>query len=152
MKLGMNLIFAGALGMASCSTNSESETAIDDASGVYVREYAIEISNLESGKKIGMRHIRDSIFIEFADKGYKVSNRKWRMNDYDQEGWVSMAHADNRPMPTFFASYDEKTNILMPRGTTASGSIFLDQENGKLYKGESMKNGYRKIDSKPLQN
>lgn len=145
MTLKMILIFAGSLGVVSCSTKGESEIADDDASGTFVREYTIEISNPETGNKVGIRQIRDSIFIETSDNGYKVSNRKWRMNDYDQEGWVSMAHADDRPLPTFFASYDQNTNSLKPQGQAASNSIYLDQANGKLFKDQSRQNGYSRI-------
>lgn len=146
MTLRIITIFAGVLGIVSCSMSVESERPGTEASGTFVREYAVEISNPETGKKIGMRQIRDSIFIETSDSGYKVSNHKWRMNDYDQEGWVSMAHADDRPLPTFFASYDQNTNSLKPQGQEVPNSIYLDQENGKLFKDQSKKNGYSRID------
>lgn len=146
MTLKMILIFAGALGVVSCNTKGESEIGKGDASGTFVREYTIEISNPETGNKMGMRQIRDSIFIESSDNGYKVSNRKWRMNDYDREGWVSMAHADDRPLPTFFASYDHNTKSLKPQGQEISNSIYIDQANGKLFKDQSRKNGYIRIE------
>ena len=33
-----------------------------------------------------MRQIRDSIFVDETDDGFMVSNRKWKLNDYDQDG------------------------------------------------------------------
>lgn len=138
------LIFAGAAVMVSCGTNGDKVGSTSDASGIYVREYAIEINNPESGKKIGMRQVRDSIFIERGENGYQVSNRKWRMNDYDQEGWVSMSHADDRPLPTFFASYDDKSGALRPDKSGLMQPIFI--ERGRLFKDRDKEQAYQKID------
>ena len=129
----------------SCTTNPDSGKSNADASGVYVREYAFEVSNPETGKKIGMRHVRDSIFVERTEEGYQVSNRKWRMNDYDQEGWVSMAHADNRPFPSFRATYDQQMQQLIPEVSSSFSSIFVDQSKQALFKDPSKQQPYRKV-------
>jgi len=63
-------------------------------------------------------------------------NRKWRLNDYDQEGWVSVEHADDRPMPTFQASYDEVTASLISSENVVE-PMFIDHKNGKLFKSKS---------------
>ena len=63
----------------SCTTNPDSGESDGDASGVYVREYAFEVSNPETGRKIGMRQVRDSIFIERSDNGY-LRNRQIKSN------------------------------------------------------------------------
>lgn len=146
MTQKLALFFAGALATVSCGPNGNQSASSVDATGVYVREYAIEISNPETGKKIGMRQVRDSIFIEPSGNGYEVSNRKWRMNDYDQEGWVSMAHAEDRPIPTFFAVYDEVSKSLAPEDLDFARPIFFDSEEGVLFKDESMDIAYQKID------
>src|SRR5688572_2441134 len=135
ITLRMILIGAGGLLIVSCNSGERSRLGENNASGVYVREYAIEISNPNTGEKLGMRQIRDSIFLKQREEGYEVSNRKWRMNDYDQEGWVSMAHADDRPMPTFLASYDETSHSLNPKGGNVSQALFI--ENGKLLRNSS---------------
>jgi hypothetical protein len=57
----------------------------------------MEVTNPNTGDKLGMRQIRDSIIVEREGNEYKITNRKWRMNDYDQDGWVRMEHADDRP-------------------------------------------------------
>jgi hypothetical protein len=144
MTLKLILICAGALGVVSCSTK-ESKESSDSASGVYVREYSFEITNPETGQKIGMRQVRDSIFVELGGGDYQVSNRKWRMNDYDNEGWVSMAHADDRPLPTFLASYDARTSSLNSNNSNVSQTIILDAENAKLYKGKPDDKPYIKV-------
>jgi len=33
-------------------------------------------------------------------------------NDDDPEGWVTMKHADDRPLPPFIAAYDEESKSL----------------------------------------
>lgn len=132
--------------LVSCNSETNSDSSSTNVAGIYVREYAVDITNPNSGDKIGMRKIRDSIFVEQQDNGYKVTNRKWRMNDYDQDGWVSMEHADDRPLPTFLASYDETSSELLPKGETISHSIFLDQENGKIFKNKSRDIEYLKVE------
>jgi hypothetical protein len=98
------LVIVG-LTVASCLVTEKS----DEISGVYVREHSFEVLHVESGAKVGIRSIRDSIFIEAVPDGYRVSNRKWRKNDYDLDGWRSMEHAEDRPMPAFLASFDSNT-------------------------------------------
>lgn len=139
-------LIACSCGILSCTTSADSGRSSADMSGVYVREFAYEISNPETGKKLGMRQVRDSIFIERTQNGYQVSNRKWRMNDYDQEGWVSMAHAEDRPLPAFLASYDETANALTPENAAIAPIIFVDREIGTLFTGRARKTSYHKID------
>lgn len=142
--LTMILIGTGGLLIVSCNSGERRGLVENAASGVYVREYATEISNPNTGEKLGMRQVRDSIFVKHGDEGYEVSNRKWRMNDCDQEGWVSMAHADDRPMPTFLASYDETSHRLNPKNENVSQSLFV--ENGKLLRNSSKDIEYKKVD------
>jgi hypothetical protein len=144
MTLKLLLICAGALGIVSCSTKENNESSNLDT-GVYAREYSFEVTNPETGQKIGMRQVRDSIFIQPSGDGFEVSNRKWRMNDYDNEGWVSMAHADDRPLPTFLASYDAHTKSLNPKSANVSQTIILDSKNEKLYKGKPDEKAYVKV-------
>ena len=144
MTLRTIWIFAGAVVMVSCGMNGDKVGSTSVASGIYVREYAVEINNPETGKKIGMRQVRDSIFVEHGENGYQVSNRKWRMNDYDQEGWVSMSHAEDRPLPTFFASYDDKSGALRPDNSGFMQPIFI--EKGRLFKDRDKAKAYQKID------
>lgn len=58
------------------------------------------------------------------------------MNDYDQEGWVSMAHSKDRPLPRFNASFDETSGNLIADNELKSHSLVLDSRNGTLNKGE----------------
>jgi hypothetical protein len=74
------------LAIVSSNSSEKSNLSRNDVSGVYVREYAVDVTHPKTGNNIGIRKIRDTIFIEQADNNYLISNRKWRMNDYDQEG------------------------------------------------------------------
>jgi hypothetical protein len=143
MKLKNIWICVAGFAVLSCSNSEDQNRSASDASGTYVREYAIEVTHLETGNKIGMRQIRDSIFVQATNEGYKVTNRKWRMNDYDQEGWVSMAHADDRPIPTFLASYDEQSHQLSSKSVNVTHSLFI--KNGRLFRDSSKNIEYKKI-------
>ncbi len=139
------MIIAVALLIVSCNSGEKHKVADKDVSGIYVREYAVEISNPNTGEKIGMQQVRDSIFIKAGGDGYEVSNRKWRMNDYDQEGWVSMAHDDDRPTPTFLASFDEASERLSPKSSDLAQPIYVDAENRKLFRNSSKDIVYEKV-------
>jgi hypothetical protein len=144
MTLKWILICAGSLVWVSCNSN-EKIGANESASGTYVREYSHEIVNTNSGNKVGMRKVRDTIFVEQTDQGYLISNSKWRLNDYDQDGWTSMEHSEDKPLPTFQASYDESSSSLIAKNEMVSYPLFLDSEKNKLYKGKSRNIEYRKI-------
>ena len=145
MTLKSILIFAGGLGLVSCNPSENSRLNENGASGVYAREYSSEVIHPETGDRLGIRKIRDSIFVQAADEGYEISNHKWRLNDYDQEGWVSMQYADDRPLPTYIAAYDENSKLLTSKNSNVSQSIFLDIENGKLFKNKSRDIEYLKV-------
>ena len=100
MKRGLAFLITVGLTVLACGTKEHSKSA-DEISGTYVREHSFKVVNPETGAEIGMRMIRDTIFIEPIENGYEVSNRKWRLNDYDKDGWQSMEHSDDRPIFTF---------------------------------------------------
>jgi len=127
----------------SCSTG-ESKSGDHAIAGIYVREYSTEILNQLSGEKVGMRTFRDTIRITTEQDGYRVENTKWRMNDYDQEGWRNMKHGETKPLPTFAARYDEASNSLTSDNPQLIPPLRLD--DGKLFVGETGKTAYVKID------
>jgi hypothetical protein len=130
--------------LTSCSSG-ESKTGNDDkVAGVYVREYSKEILNQMSGNKVGMTTFRDTIRIKKSDDGYHVVNTKWRMNDYDQDGWQDMKHGESRPLPEFDASYDEGAKALNPKVSGIVPALYIEQ--GQLSVGPKSKIAYTKID------
>lgn len=130
------------VGLVIFGCNTKEDKSVDKISGVYVREYSFKVINPESAAEIGTRSIRDSIFILPVENGYQVSNRKWKKNDYDTEGWQSMEHSDDRPIATHFSTYDRNKFLLM--GNELSQRLILDLKNERIIK-ERTKYVYRKI-------
>jgi hypothetical protein len=112
----------------SCQTKSDSRDS--EITGIYVREYSYKVIHPNTGQEIGLRTIRDSIFIEAEGSQYRIINRKWRKNEYDDLGWQNMAHAEDRPIPEFIAAYDHADNsIESPTGNR----LFYDPNESFIY-------------------
>ena len=123
--------------------NSENANSRDESiAGTYVREYSREILNQLSGNKIGMRTVRDTLYITSAGEKFKVENAKWSMNDYDQDGWQNMEHGEGGPLPTFNAKYDEASRTL----NSGSAPDLVISRDGKLSVGGKSEIAYAKID------
>jgi hypothetical protein len=133
------LIVAVGFAMFSCSTVQDSK---EEIAGTYVREYSFKIVNQESGKEIGMRTVRDTIFLRTVESEYEVSNSKWKLNDYDSEGWQNMAHSDDRPMPDFNAVFDSKENRIVSK---SQSNQFLNLDGNQLFKDKERKLAYVKV-------
>lgn len=141
MKSGITFIVAVGFAIFSCS-NEKGSGSGDEISGVYVREYSFKVVHPENGNEIGMRSIRDTIFINQVENGYEVSNNKWMLNDYDKEGWRNMEHAEDRSMATFLSKFDSVNNTF---DSESMPLLFLDLEKGQLYKDKSRKKLYQKL-------
>jgi hypothetical protein len=128
-----------------CGT-AESGSENDLIAGTYVREYSTEILNQLSGRKMGMRTIRDTLFVSEAADGYKISNSKWRMNDYDNDGWRNMEHAESGPLPSFEATYNKSESTLNARVTGIAPELFIDRD-GKILVGKKAKVPFTRVDS-----
>ena len=115
--LGTSIFFA-------CDT-AETSTS-DSIAGTYVREYSREILNQLSGNKVGMRTVRDTLYISSSGNGYKIVNARWRMNDYDNDGWQNMEHAEGGPWPSFDATYDSNSKSLNSEITGGAPSLLVD--------------------------
>ena len=140
----MTFVFIGVLSSIFTSFSTGESKSDDSITGVYVREYSKEILHRMNGSKVGMTIFRDTIRISESDGGYHVVNTKWRMNDYDQDGWQDMKHGESRPLPEFDGSYDEVARTLNPK---VSGIVPpLHIEKGQLSVGPKSKIAYTKID------
>lgn len=84
----------------------------DKIPGTYVRNYSFQVFHLETGTYVGTRTIADTILIQKDDEGYLLTNIKWQINDFDNEGWRNMRHMEDRPMPTHLVSFNKKTRAL----------------------------------------
>jgi hypothetical protein len=118
--------------------NAESASKGDSISGTYVREYSSEILNELSGNKVGVRTVRDTIFISSTEAGYKIENAKWSMNDYDEEGWRNMEHSEVRPLEPFEATYNSEDGVLSPKVSGVAPNLIINN-NGELLVGKNSK-------------
>lgn len=138
MKLSITLVVAVGLAIGSCSRGRNTDSS-DEISGAYFREYSFKVVNPETGAEIGMRTIRDTIFIKHSETDYEVSNGKWRLNDYDKEGWQSMRHSEDRPFTTYVASFDKSHHSLTSQDDRSRTLSFkLDAEKTQVLRGTSI--------------
>jgi len=123
----------------SCTSNNDKN---QDAgpSGVYVREYAFKVKNPETDRVIGMRTVRDTIFIKPIEGKYEISNHKWMMNDYDQDSWKSMEHADDRPSAIYLADFDQSQLIA-----DGHNVIYFDPEEKRIFSDVAKKVQFNRI-------
>jgi hypothetical protein len=116
----------------------------NSVAGTYVREYSNEILNQLSGDKVGMRTVRDTIYITSAGDGYKIENAKWSMNDYDDQGWKSMEHAESGPLHSFSATFDKHSRSLVSDQNSVPPLVVGD--DGKLSIGSKSEIAYLKVE------
>jgi hypothetical protein len=135
------MIVAVGFAIVSCTRGRDADSS-DEISGAYAREYSFKVVNPETGSEIGMRTVRDTIFVGLIESGYEVSNKKWRLNDYDREGWQSMEHDEDRPIPSFLAKFNSSNGSL---NAESNAVLFLDLEKGKLFKDEGREKPYQKL-------
>jgi hypothetical protein len=138
------VIFLIGISLCYACGNAESVSGDDSIAGTYVREYSKEILNQLNGNKVGMRTVRDTLYITSAGDNYQVQNAKWRMNDYDNEGWQDMKHGESGPLPAFAATFDKQTGTL--KSETPGITPALTVVDGKLSVGKQSDIAYSKID------
>ena len=74
---------------------------------------------------------------------FDVSNHRWANNDYDNEGWRSMEHAEDRPFPRYIAIFKNDKSlsaIQLGQGPT----LYFDLSMKTVCKNIDGKNIYRK--------
>jgi hypothetical protein len=140
MKTRSIAIVIVGFGIASCNSKEQRTEYHEKISGVYVREHSFNVLNNESGQEVGVRTVRDSIFIKRFEDMFEISNHKWVNNDYDQEGWRNMEHSDDRPKPSYFAAYDSKDRELKTENQPA---LHIDLQNQIVFWRKESK--YKKV-------
>jgi len=123
------------IGVLICYACGNAESTSDDPiAGTYVREYSREVTTQLTGKRVGLRTVRDTLYITEAGKQYKVVNAMWRMNHYDDDGWQNMEDARFGPFPAFIAIYDETSRTLNSR---AAPDIMVSEDGNLFVLGKS---------------
>ncbi|HEU5292167.1 MAG TPA: hypothetical protein VFU05_16065 [Cyclobacteriaceae bacterium] len=141
--MNIKLILTVTVGFAICSCNPGRDSGTNDKiTGSYTREYSVKVVHPETGNVVGMRTIRDTIFIRPTKNGYDVSNNRWMLNDYDRESWQSMEHSEDHPLRTYQATFDPTDNSL---NAEFMMPLYLDQNKQKLYKDKEGNSAYERV-------
>lgn len=142
MNIKLILIVAVGLAICSCNPRRDSLTS-EEITGTYAREYSFKVVHPETGNEVGMRTIRDTIFVRSIESGYEVSNSKWRFNDYDLEGWNSMEHSEDRPFPAFIGKFESEISSLISESAPEMHFNFAKKQ---LFKGKGKTGPYLKLE------
>lgn len=129
----------------SCGSRENTSNESHQITGSYVREYSFKVTNSESGREIGMSTIRDTIFVQLTEGGYSVSNRKWRLNHFDNEGWQNMGHSEDRPLPTYAATFVSEDNTLQSNPRGLFPSLYVDLSSQTISKSQRKKQCYKRV-------
>jgi hypothetical protein len=140
MKYTRIMVISIAALLSSC--NSE---PVDKIVGSYAREITFEDKNPATMKVLGNGTIRDTIFISKKKDGYQVDNTRWLKNDYDQEGWRNLEHAEDHPSPTYTVSYDKTDQSLNPTNPLMANPLYLDFNKGLLCSDRNRTGGWKKV-------
>ena len=124
---------------------AKKEVGQEQIVGRYVKEVEFEVQHPFTDRKLGRGMIRDTIFIFPKQNGYEIVNNKWRKNNYDTLGWQNLQLEDNRPMPTYRATFDPTYTTLNPELSGLFLSLKLDLVSNRLRKGKSKRNIYVKV-------
>jgi hypothetical protein len=149
MKKLLIIICSGCYYLASCDNTTSSETKkengplMNEIVGAYVRDYSFEVKNMSTDQVVGIKSVRDTIFIKEKENGFEVSNSKHRMNDYDQDGWIEITGTER--MPTFQATYDQLDNSLVPVQNPYVAPVYFDSNNDVIYKDKDRNHPYQKV-------
>jgi hypothetical protein len=133
MKSKIAFIVAVGFAIFSCSKGRNADSS-DEIPGAYAKEYSFKVVNQDTGDEIGMRTIRDTIFIRYVETDYEITNRKWRLNDYDIEGWQSMEHDEDSPTPTFIGRFNSADSTMIFESRPV---LHFDLRNSILYREKS---------------
>jgi hypothetical protein len=133
------------ISIIACTPKESEYPTSDEVPGIYVNEYSADVADPDEGEVIGNRTVRDSIFIKHEGDYFRVSNRKWLMNDYDGKGWVDSLQGERKPMETYDAAYDPKPGLLSPLIENSAAPLFIEDE--KMFWGEVRALEYLKVSS-----
>ena len=120
----------------------------EHVTGTYVHSYTADVMEIETGEVMGIRTVRDTIFIKKSGKKFEVSNRKWMDNDYDNVGWMLPDSKADQAMPTYLVEYDSLQRKLIP-DPKEKKRVPLYVDGDRLYWGEAKALEYDRVDEEP---
>jgi hypothetical protein len=146
MKQQMIILPLMALLLGACGGSNS--TPSDQIVGAYTVESTFEVPDINSpnGKILGTGKVRDTIYIAAKQNGFEITNKKWRSNSYDMDGWKNLRPgANDGALYPFQATYDPTDNSLNSDPPGMMPTLYLDIDARKLYKDKERKKAYVKI-------
>jgi hypothetical protein len=132
MKI-IKLLIMPAVLFIGCESQNKKQIS-DDVAGTYVMEKTYEVRHEATGEPVGMATLRDTIFITKISDGYQVKNRKWKKNEFDEEGWVKQEHDAT---PDYKAKFEESTQTLISDPAGLFSSLEINAHEKRLTKGKA---------------
>ncbi len=132
MKI-IKLLIIPAVLFVGCNSKKDQANS-DDIAGTYVMEKTYEVRHEGTGEPVGMATLRDTIIITKTSDGYEVKNRKWKKNEFDEEGWVKQEH---EATPDYKAKFEESTQTLSGEPAGLFGILEIISNEKRLVKGKS---------------
>jgi len=132
-------LFIFSLFIAACS-GTEPKGKI---TGAYATEYSFEQKNIQTDKVVGKALIRDTFYIKAKEQGFEVQEKKWRKNDYDNNGWQEQVSIDKR-RPVYQVRFDKTDNTLISENGFYPPMI-IDIAGKQLFLSDKKDKGYTKI-------
>lgn len=127
--------------LVSCGSDRSVKT--EKIAGTYTAEIVFDVPNMTTGKMEGTAKIRDTIFIAPKQNGFEITNKKWRSNNYDMEGWRNLRPgANDGALYSFQATYDPTDNSLNSDPPGMMPTLYIDIKERKLYKGKDRNRAY----------
>lgn len=148
-----NIVALSLVGLAiGCVVSSESVPA-ERIIGIYTLESSFFVP--ESKRPIGdilrAAKVRDTIYITAKQSGFEVTNKKWRLNNYDMEGWQKLRPGSTGgAMYTYHATFDPTDSSLVADLPGMMPTLYLDIPGEELYKGRDRTKGYTRISNEIL--
>jgi len=129
----IQLLIIPAVSLVACDSQNHKQSS-DDIAGTYVMEKTYEVRHEATGEPVGMATLRDTIIITKISDGYEVKNRKWKKNEFDEEGWVKQEHGSS---PSYNAKFEESTHTLNSQVFGMFAPIEIDRSRNVLIRGKS---------------
>lgn len=134
------IIITTAFAIASCEGNRKPP----HVAGTYVRSFPVEQRNIQTGKTVGISQFRDTVYIVEKEQGFQVQQKKWRNNDYDNDGWQQQT-AISGVRQSYQARFDETDNTLISENGVYS-PILVDMDGKQIFLNDKKDSPYKKVE------
>jgi hypothetical protein len=132
------ILFSLASLMLACCTSS-GDSSSEKIVGAYTIETTFQVPE-------GIAKVRDTIFINKKQNGFEITNKKWRSNNYDMDGWKNLRPgANDGALYPYQVTYDPTDHSLNSDPPGMMPTLYLDMHTGQLFKGKTRNRAYVKL-------